>query len=144
MKTKTFLTLTLLIIISATRVFSQTLKIQGQIKNGNGKKLQATYILRCNGQTISTGDANKISMQLDLNKNYTLVITKQGYFPKFYYFDTNTNAGQDYFFGFVTLLTKQEHCLQTRPVDDIKSTIVHFNQDNKAFCFVQSKLRSKF
>lgn len=145
MKTKNyFISLALLSILTITRIFGQNLQIQGQIKNGNGKKLQATYILRCNGETISTGNADKINMQLALNKNYTLVINKEGYFPKFYYFDTNTSAGQDYFFGFVTQLRKKESLLQTKSTDDVKNTIVHFSQDNKAFCYAQSKLRSKF
>jgi hypothetical protein len=84
---------------------SQSLKIEGLVRDHKNDKIFANYILYCNNKIINEGEAKKINISLSLNNDYKLIVFKDGYETKSIAFSTYTKHVDDFCFLFDVYLT---------------------------------------
>jgi hypothetical protein len=97
---KEHLILILLSILISHKTFSQSLLIKGYFKNTNEKNILANYQLLSNNKVISNGKVKKLKIELLLNTDFTLIVSKKGYESKSICFSTHTKDEKEFYFEF--------------------------------------------
>ena len=135
MKTKAII-LTLISIFVSQVHFSQSLLIKGFFKSDQEEPIQASYLLIANNEVVSSGDEKKIKIQLELNNDYTLIVSKNGYVTKSISFSTYTKDEDDYYFEFDVFLKR---VLSKNTTVSIISANVYYDSKLRSFNYVVNK-----
>lgn len=99
-----------LLFISAYHISTaQSLIIDGRFFSNSDKNITAKYILTSNHKVIKTGRRRKIKVDLSLNKDYMLIISKEGYNTRSISFSTKTVIEDNFIFAFDVTLNKLAH-----------------------------------
>lgn len=85
---------------------AQSLFIDGRFFSNSDRNIVATYTLTSNHKVIKTGRRRKIKVELSLNKDYTLIISKEGYNTRAINFSTRTMSKNNFVFAFDVVLNK--------------------------------------
>jgi hypothetical protein len=85
---------------------AQSLFVDVRFFSGCKKNVAADYKIICNDKVIKTGRRRKLKLELSLNNEYTLLITKEGFHSKSVRFSTNTQSGNNFSFVFDAILNK--------------------------------------
>ncbi|MBI3520553.1 MAG: hypothetical protein HY062_14540 [Bacteroidetes bacterium] len=99
MKTKIIITAFILTLFSRV-CYTQSLFIKGIFKNQKDEMIEVNYLLVSNGQVLYSGTGKKIKTELDLDNDYILVVSKNGYVTKSISFSTHTNDKDHFCFEF--------------------------------------------
>jgi hypothetical protein len=97
----------LLLLLSSSVLSGQSLNIKGKFSNKQGEKLNVHYVLCAGQDTILTGQDDKLKSKLDLNRDYFLTISLEGYQTKTIWFATETDLNQTFSFSFDVELDKE-------------------------------------
>lgn len=117
--------------------FSQSLLIKGFFKNDQEETIQASYMLIANNEVVCSGDDNKIKIELELNNDYILIVSKKGYVTKSVSFSTHTSDKDRFCFEFDMYLKEEpEKCSS---VLSTVSTKVFYDSKSRTFNYTISK-----
>ena len=103
MKTNRIVLIILFIVLTQSS-FSQSLLIKGFFKDVEKKSIQVEYILQSNNKVIYHGSDKKIKIELELNNDYVLIVSKDGFVSKTVSFSTQTNKRDDFYVEFEVCL----------------------------------------
>lgn len=107
MKTQYAKIMTCLLLVAIYNISqAQSLIIDIRFFSSSKKNVTADYKITCNDKVIKTGRRRKIKLELSLNKEYILLITKEGFQPKSIRFSTNTQSDNDFVFVLDAFLNK--------------------------------------
>ena len=106
MKTK-YLVLFVIATVISQYSFSQSLLIKGFFKNSDKKLIQVNYLLLSNNKVVCNGNDKKMEIDLALNSDYTLIVSKNGFITKTVSFSTYTNAKDEFYFEFEMFLKEE-------------------------------------
>lgn len=132
MKTKLTIIGILLIALS-TIAKSQSLTFKGFIVDTSNTKINANYSLKLDNEIIKSGTKSKIKYELELNKNYTLIISKEGYVTKTILFSTFTNRKKDFYYEFDACLIKSTGSENKQST--LKMPYVYYCKTNNEFIY---------
>ena len=107
MKTNRIVLIILFIVLTQSS-FSQSLLIKGFFKDVEKKSIQLEYILQSNNKVIYHGSDKKIKIELELNNDYVLIVSKDGFVSKTVSFSTHTNKRDDFYFEFEVCLKEDD------------------------------------
>ena len=110
MKTS-YIVLIVLTIVLTQSSFSQSLLIKGFFKNIEKESILVEYVLQSNNEVIYRGTDKKIKIELELNSDYVLIISKDGFLSKRVSFSTYTSKKDDFYFEFEVYL-KEFDCFE--------------------------------
>jgi hypothetical protein len=116
--------------------FSQSLLIKGFFKNNQEETIQASYMLIANNEVVCSGDEKKIKIELELNNDYILIVSKKGYVTKSVTFSTHTSDKEQFCFEFDMYLKEEPEKCNTI---SIVSTNVFYDSKSRAFNYTISK-----
>lgn len=91
--------------------YSQSLLIKGFFKNHENEPVIVDYVLVSNNQVVSFGTDKKIKIELELNNDYVLIVSKTGFVTKSVSFATYTDDADDYSFVFDMLLKEEKEMI---------------------------------
>jgi hypothetical protein len=94
-------------LVCLTNIQAQRLSIKGAFVNSDDDALTAHYVIKSGDKHIACGDANKIKLKLELNKNYSLTVSKPGYKSKTVHFSTYTLYEKKFSFSFLVLMFEE-------------------------------------
>ncbi len=103
MKTNHIVLIVLSIVLTQSS-FSQSLLIKGFFKNIEKESILVEYVLQSNNEVIYRGTDKKIKIELELNSDYVLIISKDGFLSKRVSFSTYTSKKDDFYFEFEVYL----------------------------------------
>jgi hypothetical protein len=106
MKTKFILPLIISMFVSQI-LYAQSLLIKGYFKNSENESIEVDYLLVSNNQVVSRGTNKKIKIELELNSDYILVVSKKGFISKSVSFATYTDDKDEYSFIFDMFLMEE-------------------------------------
>jgi hypothetical protein len=101
---KNCIVLIILFIVLTQSSFSQSLLIKGFFKDVEKKSIQVEYILQSNNKVIYRRSDKKIKIELELNNDYVLIVSKDGFVSKTVSFSTQTNKRDDFYVEFEVCL----------------------------------------
>jgi|GEM_PF-3204006 len=136
MKTTYIITL-LFVIIFSQLSFSQSLLIKGFFKDTDGKSISVNYILLSDKKNVNSGIDKKIKIELELNKDYVLIVSKDGYVTKTVSFSTYTELNNDYSFIFDVILKEENKRCENLVV----TGNVFFDAKLQDFNYVTNKIK---
>lgn len=101
MRPLNFKILFLLILLSVgKRLVSQSLVLNGYMKDNSGKNIKCDYELRSSCDLLASGHGSKLKLNLESQGVYTLTISGPGYQSKTIQISTFTNSDRCYNFYF--------------------------------------------
>lgn len=112
---------------------AQNLEIKGTVRASIGMKLTVNYILKSNDKVVEEGHSKRININFDLNRNYILIIFKEGYYPRYIHFSTATPNLIGYVFEFEAEMRKKESIFDQRDPKDIHKVNVYYDQTTNSF-----------
>jgi len=116
--------------------FSQSLLIKGFFKNSDNESIQANYLLVSNNVVICSGSDKKIKVELELNNDYILIVSKNGFISKSVSFSTYTDDSDEFSFLFDMLLKEEDE--QKTNLTTV-STKVFYDTKLRAFNYAINK-----
>ena len=103
-----YIVLLIICIVIKQLSFSQSLLIKGFFKNTDKKSIQVDYLLQSNNKVIYNGTDKKIKIELELNCDYLLILSKDGFESKSVSFSTYANMRNDFYFEFEVYLKEDD------------------------------------
>jgi len=135
MITKKLKTALVILLLGITKlVSSQNLEIDGRFLNETNEKIKVSYSLYEQKTLVKNGRSKKIHADLKLDKEYKLVLTKDGFEDKTIYFTTKTKLKYDFVFMFDAILKP----IQSLKKDEPNEVLVYYNPKRKEFNFQKS------
>lgn len=129
MKTSNLKTiLSLVIFIVSQNSNSQSLYIKGKFLDNELMNVSANYTLVCDKKITETGTGNEIEAGLYLDKNYTLIISKDSGLKEIISFSTYTAIKNNFQFDFEVIL---KDIRNTKIMS--KNLFVYFDSKRSAF-----------
>ena len=118
---------------------SQSLSIKGFIKNAQNEKIVANYKLLCNKEIVLSNHKKKIKIDLLLDKEYMLIISKIGYESKIILFSTYTEVQNDFNFEFDLCLLEDHTVKKSALMNEVIAGRVYYDSEIKSFNAVVNK-----
>ncbi|MDX2172776.1 MAG: hypothetical protein SFY56_06620 [Bacteroidota bacterium] len=135
MKTKNLKTVLMIFLLGTSKFLSsQNLEIDGRFLNETNEKIKVCYSLYEQNRLVKNGRSKKIHADLMLDKEYKLVLTKDGFVDKTIYFTTKTKLKYDFVFMFDAILKP----IQSLKKDEPNEVLVYYNPKRKEFNFQKS------
>ena len=104
---KSFFFVLSLVFLGLNGLNAQRLTIKGEFVNSDDYALNAHYVIKAGDKHVACGDADKIKLKLELNKSYSLTVSKPGYKSKTVHFSTYTNYEKKFCFSFLVLMIEE-------------------------------------
>lgn len=118
---------------------SQSLSIKGFIKNPNDEKIEANYKLLCNKKIVMNKFGKKIKIDLLLDNEYILIISKIGYESKIILFSTYTEKQEDFVFEFDLCLLEDHIVKKSAHMNEVIAGKVYYDSRIKSFNAIVNK-----
>ena len=113
---------------------AQQLEVSATFLNKEEKSVQAYYTLLSEDSILKEGSDKKIKLNLKLNQEYTLIISKIGYQNKVIHFSTFANTSEKYKFKFEAILLECAKNKKTSGTNDHSTNImIYFDQQKESF-----------
>lgn len=133
---KEHLILILMSILISHKTFSQSLLIKGFFKNTNEENILANYQLLSNNKVVSNGTVKKLKIELLLNTDFTLIISKKGYESKSIYFSTHTKDEKEFYFEFDVCLKEDS---TNKEISTPITSYIFYDDNTKGFNYTTNK-----
>jgi hypothetical protein len=133
---KEHLILILMSILISHNTFSQSLLIKGFFKNTNEENILANYQLLSNNKVISNGTVKKLKIELLLNTDFTLIISKKGYESKSICFSTHTKDEKEFYFEFDVCLKEDS---TNKEISTPITSYIFYDDNTKGFNYTTNK-----
>jgi hypothetical protein len=116
-------------------LFGQSLVVKGRFLSGHEKTTTAYYTLLCNDSIIRTGTESKIRLDLPLNEQYVLIISKIGCKNRVIKFSTITDElDKEFSLDFDVLLKEIPVRKRHRSVVENSNILIYFDEVTNNFC----------
>ena len=116
--------------------FAQSLEVTGKFLNSTEKTISAYYILVCNDTVIDIGMKNKVKLNLDLNKQYTLIVSKKGFKNKTIRFSTYASTNEKFSFNFEAILKGEQVQKKSAKTVVSNQVIIYFDYAIEEFNYM--------
>jgi hypothetical protein len=138
MKTSNLKTVIFLLFLFNSNIYkSQSLSISGKFLNSDLLNVTANYTLICEKIITVTGRGSEIEAELQLNKNYSLIIGTEKTTTEIITFSTNTDKENNFLFDFELILKDIQTGDQK---EQIKKLFVYFNPKKNLFEYNRIKI----
>lgn len=116
---------------------AQSLFIDGKFYDKQENNVMAGYTLLSDNQIIATGTSKKLKIELQLGKEYTLIISKEGFVSKTINFSTKTKIPNDYKFLFDVILNKSLKTNHSSETNNNEAIAVFYDNEIRNFNYSQ-------
>lgn len=133
-----------LLLINLSNGKAQNMQIRGIARESFLKKLTVNYILKSGDTIIAQGETRRINADLELNREYTLILYKEGYYTRYIHFSTNTPDPVGYLFDFKASMSKKEIAPDAGKSKELQKVNVYYDQAKDNFNYALIRPGNKF